>query len=210
MIVVGAKGFAKEVLEILHQNGETDNLCFYDDVNIDAPDLLYDKFPVLKSIDDAKHHFSTIDNKFSIGIGNPKLRLKLFQKFRDLGGKFTSTVSQYAELGNFGVEVGDGCNILSGVKVSNDVKIGRGTLIYYNSIITHDVKIGEFCELSPSVNILGRVEIGSFTHIATGAIIFPDVKIGNNVVVAAGSVVRESIPDNVMVAGSPASIRKNL
>ena len=31
MLIIGAKGFAKEVLEILHQNGQTENLCFYDD-----------------------------------------------------------------------------------------------------------------------------------------------------------------------------------
>ena len=35
MLIIGAKGFAKEVLEILHQNGQTENLCFYDDVNDD-------------------------------------------------------------------------------------------------------------------------------------------------------------------------------
>lgn len=34
MLIIGAKGFAKEVLEILHQNGETEDLCFYDDVII--------------------------------------------------------------------------------------------------------------------------------------------------------------------------------
>ena len=40
MLIIGAKGFAKEVLEILHQNGQTENLCFYDDVNdVELPGL---------------------------------------------------------------------------------------------------------------------------------------------------------------------------
>ena len=51
MLIVGAKGFAKEVLEICHQNNELENLVFYDDVNDDVNGLLFDKFPILKSID---------------------------------------------------------------------------------------------------------------------------------------------------------------
>lgn len=34
----------------------------------------------------------------------------------------------------------------------------------------------------------------------------PDVTIGSNVLVAAGSVVTKTIPDNVVVAGNPAKI----
>jgi serine O-acetyltransferase len=34
------------------------------------------------------------------------------------------------------------------------------------------------------------------------------VKIGNNVIIAAGSVVTHDIPDNCMVAGVPAVIKK--
>ena len=33
MIIVGAKGFAKEVLEVVYQNKLLDNLVFYDDIN---------------------------------------------------------------------------------------------------------------------------------------------------------------------------------
>lgn len=210
MLIVGAKGFAKEVMEILHQNSETENLCFYDDVTENFPDLLYEKFRVLKTLQEAKNYFETVDSRFTIGIGNPKLRRMLHHKFSDIGGIFSSTISKNAEIGSFGVDVEMGCNILSGVKISNDVIIRKGTMIYYNSIITHDVTIGEFCEISPSVNILGRVKIENNVQIGTGAIIFPDVIIENNVIVAAGSVVREDIPENKMVAGVPAKIKKHL
>ena len=208
MLIVGAKGFAKEVLEIFHQKGETENLSFYDNVSLDFPDVLYGKFPVLKSEAAASKYFAEQDNRFTIGIGNPVLRRNLYQKFLQLGGKFTAAISIHAEIGNFGVQIGEGCNILGGVRISNDVKLGKGTMVYYNSVITHDVEIGEFCEISPSVNILGRAKIGHFTRIGTGSVIFPDVIVGNNVIIAAGSVVRNNIPDSVMAAGIPAEIKK--
>ena len=210
MLIIGAKGFAKEVLEILHQKGETANLCFYDDVNADNPEKLYGLFPVLKNLEQATVHFNSIGPKFTLGIGNPNLRFQLDQKFSASGGILTSTISKNAEIGSFNIKIGEGCNILGGVKVSNEVTIGRGTMIYYNSIITHDVVIGRFCEISPDVKLLGRCTIGDFVRIGSGSIIFPDVTVGNNVVIAAGSVVRSDVPDNVMIAGMPAEIKKLL
>lgn len=210
MLIIGAKGFAKEVLEILHQNGQTENLCFYDDVNNDLPEKLFGQFPILRSIEESETYFSQTSNQFVLGIGNPKLRKKLCDKFESIGGELSSVISKHAEIGSFGVQISSGCNILSGVKISNDVAIGKGTMAYYNSVITHDVKIGEFCEISPSVNILGRVRIGNLVSIGAGSIIFPDVTIGDNVVVAAGAVVRNNVPANVMVAGIPAVIKKEI
>jgi hypothetical protein len=77
MIIIGAKGFAKEVLEVLHQLCELEQLVFYDDVDIDIPEILYYRFSVLKTIVDAQEYFNRLDNKFTIGIGNPILRKKL-------------------------------------------------------------------------------------------------------------------------------------
>ena len=47
MLIVGAKGFAKEVLEVAHQLNKLDNLVFYDDVNEQVPVKLFGKFPIL-------------------------------------------------------------------------------------------------------------------------------------------------------------------
>ncbi len=208
MLIIGAKGFAKEVLQILHQNGQTENLCFYDDVNVDLPEKLFGQFPVLRTIEEAKTYFNQTSNHFVLGIGNPFLRKKLCDKFESKGGELSSVISKHAEIGSFGIQINSGCNILSGVKISNDVAIGKGTMAYYNAVITHDVKIGEFCEISPSVNILGRVHIGNYVTIGAGSVIFPDVTIGDNVVIAAGAVVRNNVPANVMVAGIPAVVKK--
>ncbi|MBN9312784.1 MAG: hexapeptide transferase [Chryseobacterium sp. 39-10] len=210
MLIIGAKGFAKEVLEILHQNGQTENLCFYDDVSDDMPEKLFGEFPVLRTIEEAKTYFTQTSNQFVLGIGNPFLRKKLCDKFESIGGELSTVISKNAEIGSFGIQISSGCNILSGVKISNDVIIGKGTMVYYNSVITHDVKIGEFCEISPSTSILGRADIGNFVSIGAGSVIFPDVVIGSNSVIAAGAIVRNNIPANVMVAGIPAVVKKEL
>jgi sugar O-acyltransferase (sialic acid O-acetyltransferase NeuD family) len=210
MLIVGAKGFAKEVLEIFHQMNQTKNLVFFDDVNDEIKGSLYGEFPILKTADEVLDNFSTIDNRFTIGIGNPILRKKLCDRFLSFGGIFTSTISPLANIGSYDIEIGSGTNILSGVTISNSSKIGMGCLVYYNCIITHDCKIGDFAEISPSVNLLGRCNIGSFSQIGSNSTILPDRIIGKNVVIGAGSVVTKDIPDNCVAVGAPAKIIKEL
>ncbi len=210
MLIVGAKGFAKEVLEICHQNNDLDNLVFYDDVNDDIGDKLYDKFPILKSIEQAQNYFSSIDNRFTLGIGNPLLRRKLHDKFVQIGGVLKSTISENTKIGNYDNRIENGCNILAGSIISNNVSIGKGCIIYFNTVITHDCTIGDFVEISPSVNILGRATIKSYTQIGASSTILPDITIGKNVIIGAGSVVTNDIPDNSLAIGVPAKVVKQL
>jgi maltose O-acetyltransferase len=51
---------------------------------------------------------------------------------------------------------------------------------------------------------IGKVEIGDRVFIGTAAIVLPGVRIGNDVVIGAGSVVSQDIPDNVVACGNPA------
>ncbi len=210
MLVIGAKGFAKEVLEILYQNDEIENVSFFDDVNKDSPEFLYTIFPVLKNKKDAAAYLKTIDNRFTIGLGNPVLRRKLVNDFTELGGVFTSTISAFCNIGHFGNQIGQGCNIMSGTIITNDVSIGTGVLINLNCTIGHDVIISHYVEISPGVQVSGRCKIGAFSVIGSNATLLPDVVIGENVVVGAGAVVTKNIPSNSVVTGIPAVIRKTL
>lgn len=208
MIIIGSKGFAKEVLEILHQNNQLEGLAFYDDLNNDFPDLLYNQFPILKNEAQVKNHFEKFGNDFTIGIGRPILRQRMLHKFENIGGRLVSTISPKAEIGSFEVEVGEGTNILSGAVLSNNVSVGKANIIYYNSILTHDVVTGDFVEISPGVQLLGRSSVGDFTNIGCNAVILPDVKVGRNVIVGAGAVVTKDLPDNCVAVGIPAKIIK--
>jgi sugar O-acyltransferase (sialic acid O-acetyltransferase NeuD family) len=209
MLIIGAKGFAKEVLEVLFQNN-IQSVYFFDDVNPELTGMLYDKFPILKSIEEVETHFKSISNEFTIGIGNPILRKKLFDTFTNIGGNFKSTISPKATIGSFGNRIEDGANIMTGAVLTNDIIIKKGVIINLNTTIGHDSEIGEFVELSPGVSISGNCKIGSFTTIGTNATILPKISIGTNVIVAAGAVVTKDVPDNCMVAGIPAVIKKEL
>ena len=50
MLVIGAKGFAKELLSIIYQNNSDERICFYDDISSDLPCLLFDKYEIINDL----------------------------------------------------------------------------------------------------------------------------------------------------------------
>jgi sugar O-acyltransferase (sialic acid O-acetyltransferase NeuD family) len=209
MIIIGAKGFAKEVLEVLHQLNHIKNIAFYDDVN-EIGDTLYDSFPILKNEAQVKAFFEAHGNEFTIGIGTPKYRYLMGKKFEDWGGRLTSTISPFSHIGHFGNTIESGGNIMTGTVITNDVRIGKGCLINLNCTIGHDTVIEDFVELCPGVHISGNCKIGRLTFIGTNATVLPNITIGQNVIIGAGALVTKDLPNNVLVMGSPAKVIKEL
>jgi sugar O-acyltransferase (sialic acid O-acetyltransferase NeuD family) len=207
MIIIGAKGLAKELLQILENPKTTTDLVFFDDVNVYDPNLLYNKYPVLRTEEEVLNHFRT-DNRFVLGLGSPKLRFKLYKQFKAIGGELHNLIDQTTTVGTY-VTLGEGPTLMSGVKVSNGVKIGKGLLGYYDSIITHDVEIGDFVELSPGCKLLGHVKIGNQVHVGAGAIILPRLIIGEAAIIGAGAVVTKDVEPYTVVVGNPAKVLKN-
>lgn len=204
MLIIGAKGFAKEILHVLNKIYPNMDISFFDDVSEDADSLFLGKFPILKNTESAKEYFQTKNNHFVIGVGKPVIRMKLSEKMKSLGGEFLTIISPTADVGVFDNYIGEGSTIMDNVIIETSNKIGKGCLIHVGSFISHDVTIGSFSEISPFVKLLGNIQIGDYCSIGTSAIILPKIKIGNNVIVGAGAVVNKDIPDNTTVVGVPA------
>ncbi|MBN2663216.1 MAG: acetyltransferase [Bacteroidales bacterium] len=209
MIIIGAKGFAKEVLQIFYQKNETENLHFFDNINIFSTDKLYGKFRIIQEVEDVIKIFE-FDNRFVLGIGNPTNRFQLSEKFKRLGGELNSIISPYANIGAYGNTIMSGTNIMTGAVITNDILIEEGVLINLNCTIGHDSIIEKYSELCPGVHISGNVKIGAFSFVGTGAVILPDIKIGKNVIIGAGAVVTKDVQDNALMVGSPAKKIKEL
>lgn len=202
MLIVGAGGFASEMLELLLQLRSNDKILFFDD--IDKLKLeLNNKYKVLKTPVEVKQHFKD-DSLFCLGIGGVHRRKKLYQKMILLGGNPKTIISPFAHIGKMNVVIQKGVSVATGTVITANVKVGIGCLINLNCTIGHDTVIGSFCELSPGVHISGNCTIGNNCFIGTGAVLLPEINIGKNVIIGAGSVVTKNVADNVTVAGIPA------
>lgn len=134
--------------------------------------------------------------------------LEIGRQFSMIGRPWASqlTVEKGAKL-LFGhnVFINSGCGIAATtrIQIGNDVRIGPRTSIMDSDYHRLDAGVS-FTDLPKPVIIGDNVWIG------TRCTILPGVTIGKNSVVAAGSVVIKDVPENVVVAGVPAKVIREL
>lgn len=63
-----------------------------------------------------------------------------------------------------------------------------------------------FREEFPNLDVFGKITLGNNVYVGNDVLIMPGITIGNNVIIAAGSVVTKSFPDNCIIGGNPAKI----
>jgi acetyltransferase-like isoleucine patch superfamily enzyme len=119
------------------------------------------------------------------------------------------------------IEIGDN-TMLNGVSITayQKVLIGRNCQISSSTLIA-DTDFHPLSSKAREKQLLGykidhdevktqEVIIGNNVWIGWGSTILKGVRIGDNSVIAAGSVVLSDIPSNVLAAGNPAVVKKNL
>lgn len=205
MLIIGAKGHAKEILDIIHEQNSLGELIFFDDVSKDLPPHLFDTFRIIKNETEARDYLHQ-NPFFILGLGDPQKRFKLCSKIEIWGGQVISVIASSSKISKYDVNLNQGINIMHNVVLSSGVSIGKGSLINAGCLIHHDVSVGEFCEISPGTILTGNVKIGNYSRIGSGTVIIPNIKVGNNVTVGAGAVVINDIKDNEIVVGVPSKV----
>jgi maltose O-acetyltransferase len=119
-----------------------------------------------------------------------------------LRGEYTTE-----KLVSMGMKVGKNFGRLNGVILDPShcwlIEIGdHVTLAPRVHILCHDASTKTFLNYTK----IGRVTIGNNVFIGAESVVLPGVTIGNNVIVGANSTVTHDVPDNMVVAGSPARV----
>ncbi len=209
MLIVGAGGFAIQLIQVFEQLNKLDEIVLFDDYTQPEKEKLFG-IPILHSEDEVRYSFQTLSNQFILGVGNPQRRYLLAKKFKALGGELTGIISPLATVSKLETKIGNGVTILTNAIIESGVEIGEGALINIGVYITHNSIIGKYTEVSPGVRVSGDCTIGSFCFLGTGCILIPKLNVGNDSIIAAGCVVTKDIPANVLVAGVPAQIKKSI
>lgn len=108
------------------------------------------------------------------------------------------------------------------LRIGDRCSIGRAShVVAHRSVaIGDDVITGPHCYVTDQNHVysdpdvpIGRqwpaedpVEIGTGSWVGAGAIVLPGTRLGRNTVVGAGSVVRGTFPDHVVLVGAPAKV----
>lgn len=208
IIIVGAGGHGKVVLDILQHDSDVRLVGFVDDDKTYHGKII-DGIPVLGSISSLPTLIPLykLDGAI-IAIGDNKVRAELFNKLKKLGLKLKRAIHPDALIAR-DVEIGEGVVIAAGAVISIGTRIGNNVIINTGVVIDHDNIIEDHAHISPGVNLAGRVTVGKYTHVGLGVTIVEDITIGENATVGAGAVVLADVPPNTTAVGVPARIIKH-
>ena len=142
-------------------------------------------------------------------IGKNKGRAALNEKIRAAGLKVVKAIHPQVMIES-PESIGDGVVLEMGAAVHAGAVIGEGVFMGSASMAAHHCVIGDYTTVSGGVNTGGGVTVGRFTLLGVGCSIRDHFTIGSNVIVGVGAAVVKDVPDNVVVAGVPAKILREL
>jgi acetyltransferase EpsM len=198
MILYGASGHAKVIIEILEKSGIT-------------IDCLFDDNPEISGLNGYKcsifSHVELKNNQLIISVGDNKTRKLIADRIKNVEyGKALDSSSSIS----LRAIIGKGTVVMPLAAINSGTIIGDHSIINTNASVDHDCILGNYVHISPGCSVSGGVTIGEGTHIGTGTSVIQNIKIGRWCIIGAGSVIIRDIPDFSVVVGNPGKIIKNL
>ena len=200
IIIIGAGGFAKQVIEVC----ELTNIKIRGLIN----DFAFGHLLGHSILGDMKYLSILLLNephlKIFCGIGDVMVREKIFNLYPD---NFVNCIHPDSKISSYSKIEGTGNYIGPGVCVMQDVIIGNNNIIDPLVVLSHDSHIGDHNHLAAHCCLLGRVVIKDRNLIGSNSTILPKLTLGSNNILGAGAVLTKSKEDNKILVGVPARER---
>ncbi len=204
LLLIGASGHAKVVLDVFERQGKHEILGFLDGrLEKGSSFMGYQVFGNESVL--LEDQWQDITTEFFVAIGDNWTRHLVVEKIRTMipGAVFATGIDPSAIIGR-DVRIGSGTVIMPGVVVNACSKIGDFSLLNTHSSLDHDAIIDDFSSLAPGVVTGGNVHVGKFSAIGLGAHIIHGIRIGEQVVVGAGTLVNKHLDAGKVYYGMPA------
>ncbi len=208
IVVIGAGGHGRVVLDILLARAEHDVVGFLDS-NVEVHGRRIDGVPVLGDLD----RLATLRDEMGlngaiVAIGDNGVRRGFARRVEQCGLSLIRAIHPTACIAH-NAHIGRNTVIAAGVVVCANCQVGDSAILNTGCIVDHQTLIGEGVHVCPGVRIAGRVTIEAGAFLGIGATVVPNVRIGCEAIVGAGSVVVDDVPPLATVVGVPArSIRQ--
>ncbi len=117
-----------------------------------------------------------------------------------------------------GVTIGDNVIVMMGAVINIGSSIGAGTMIDMNAVVGARAEVGAECHIGAGAVLAGVLEppsalpvvVEDGVLVGANAVVLEGCRVGRGSVVAAGAVVTQDIPANVVAAGQPARVIKEI
>lgn len=197
IILFGASGHCKVVIDILQSNGETITAIIDDNPK-------WEELLGMKVFQSKEFNFIN-EERLIVTIGDNAIRKTIVQR---IGGNFHLAIHSQAIISKFAI-IGEGTVVAPGAIINADASIGKHCIINTAAIVEHDCVVEDYVHLSPNSALAGGVFVGEGTHIGIGAKVIQGITIGKWATIGAGAVIIKDVPDYAVVVGNPGRIIKS-
>ena len=202
LLVYGAGGHAKVVIDIIEQQGSYDIAGLADD-EVKRKGSRFFGYPVLGTRADLPNLHAAGLHLAIIAIGDNAGRAAIADLLARQGWQFATAVHPRACVGR-GAEIAPGCVVMAGCVINADARVGAHAIINTGATIDHDCRIADHVHIAPGCHLCGGVSVGQQSFLGAGTTVTPGVTIGSKAIVGAGSAVIRDVDDEARVSGVPA------
>ena len=200
VVVIGAGGHAKVVIELIRAQGLYDVIgCT--DREPQRRDVV--GAPILGSDDVLPDLYAQGIRHCFVALGDNVLRRKVAARVKALGFELINAISPKAVVSPT-ARLGRGVAVMAGAVINADATIGDLAIVNTRAAIDHDCQIGEAAHVAPRAALAGSVRIGPLAFVGAGATIVPGISVGESTVIGAGATVISSLGPNIVAVGVPA------
>jgi len=167
ILLIGGGGHAKSVIDVIEQEGRFHIAGIIEKfVGESRPILGYE----LIGTDDElarlreRYRYAIV----TVGqIDSPKLRMKLFQKLKELDFTLPTIVSPLAYLSKH-AQVEEGTVVMHHALINAGAKVGANCIINSKALIEHDCRVEAHCHISTGAILNGSVSVQEGTFVGSG------------------------------------------
>jgi sugar O-acyltransferase (sialic acid O-acetyltransferase NeuD family) len=203
VVLLGAGGFAAEVLEIILDEGRYIPLGFIVDPEFTPKERSIHGYPILGGFDWLEREGGEVGAV--IAVSAPELKREFSVRCAGWGIELCSAIHPSVWVSRW-AEVGRGVVICHDSILRNDSKVGNACTLNMVSIFGHGASLGDYSTLAIAVSITGECHIGEGVFLGSGVTFAKALKVGRWSRVGAGSVLIEDVPPNTTVVGNPGRV----
>jgi len=194
ILIYGAGGHGKSVLELIRAEGRFDSLGFVDDgitPGIRVMDgIVLGGEEVLAVLHERglRHAANAVG-----GIGDVGSRVAVFERLAQAGLDCPALVHPSAVVEG-SARLADGVQVFAQAYVGSQAEIGFGAIINTAAVISHDCRLGACANVSPGGLLAGGVDLGERVLVGMGATLNLQVRVGAGARIGNSAVVKQDVP----------------
>jgi sugar O-acyltransferase (sialic acid O-acetyltransferase NeuD family) len=200
LVMLGAGGAARELYWFAKDTLPGVEIAFVDDVGTcDSVEIAGESVPVVRD-----WNFPEGFERFVVGVAEPRIKRILVNKALGAGLVPHETLVHPRAIVRPDCTVGVGGMIVAHSQLTTNATLGDYVLVLDSTIGHHDV-VGDYTTCFPGCKVSGDVVLGKDVLLGAGTVIRNRVRIADGVVTGASScVVADVLEPGVTIAGVPA------